>query len=242
MIHDENRDDNYRGHHGDHCTVDVFSFLDSVLDGSFEELKTYVSFPGIGPNPELFSMISYSSPQLQKLELCFKHCESTWTGKVETLMGPLSSLEHLTNLNLILLLNHKLRQNVLSLVGKYCPLLTHLSIIGGYPNGNQEILSLILGESLSSFFPNAGYSDKEIDHLKVPAERLTPICSTLRELNYSDDCRYRNPRKIEKISDSTVAFTLRHLPFLEYLGRRRVSRSYATSKVKPWLNLDLNVK
>ena len=106
----------------------------------------------------------------------------------------------------------------MSLLGKSCPpSLTHLSLIGGCcPDGNQEILSLILGEMLSNFFPN-GYCDavNQLDHLKVPAECLTPICRTLRVWDYNDCCEY--PTTME-ISDSTVAFALRHLPFLEYFG------------------------
>ena len=165
-------------------------------------------------------MIADWSPKLQKLKLDFTLCEDIWMGDMDTsIMGPLSSLHHLTHLSLNFSSNAEteLRQTVLSLVGKYCPpSLTHLSIIGGYPDGNQEILSLILGETISSLLPNPDYDDKELDHLKVPADRLTPICSKLRELNY-DDCR-GDLRKLKKISDSTVAFALRHLPFLEYLG------------------------
>ena len=52
--------------------------------------------------------------------------------------------------------------------------------------------------------------------LDTHSKKYTPICSKLRELNY-DDCR-GDLRKLKKISDSTVAFALRHLPFLEYLG------------------------
>ena len=43
------------GEHGEHCNIDVCSFLDSVLDESFLQLETHVAFPGSAPNPELRS-------------------------------------------------------------------------------------------------------------------------------------------------------------------------------------------
>jgi len=205
------------GKHGDHCIIDVCSFLDSILNESFLQLETHVTFPGCEPDPALFSIISQQSPNLEELKLDLMHCEATWMGTVETLFRSLSSLEHLTHLTLSFRYNYELRQTVMSLLGKSCPpSLTHLSIIGGCPDGNQEILSLILGETLSNFFPN-GYCDavNQLDHLKVPAKCLTPICSTLRVWAYNECCEY--PTTME-ISDSTVAFALRHLPFLEYFG------------------------
>ena len=142
---------------------------------------------------------------------------------VENLVGSLSLLKHLTHLSLASL-DPEIRQTVLSLVGKSCPWLTHLSI-NGYPHGNQEILSLILGETMSSFFPNADYLrascyDEKLDGLIVPKDRLTPICSNLRELNYDSWAEWDGKER-DAVSYSTVAFALRHLPCLEYFGVAR---------------------
>jgi len=201
--------------------IDICSFLDSVLDENFLQLETNVTFPGSEPSPDLLSTIALCSPQLRELKLDFYSYGDTYM-KLD--IGSLTSLEHLTHLSLSSILNHELRLTALSLVGKWCPLLTHLSIFGGYPVGNQEILSLVLGETMISLFPNDDYVrasryDRKLDYLKVPQERLTPICSTLRELIYDDcdeelleSCHYTT------ISSSTVAFALRHLPFLTYLG------------------------
>jgi len=194
--------------------------LDSVLDESFDQLN--VVFPISGePDPELFSIISRRSPHLKELELdfYFYYGATYCMGNLETLMGPLSSLENLTHLTLCSL-EDELRQIVLSLVGKCCPLLTHLSIEGfpNWPVGEQEILRLIFGEKLSSVFPN-GYNDEELDHLNVPAERLAPFCSSLRVLKYYN-CSFNKGDEVKRdaLSESNVAFALRHLPFLEYLG------------------------
>jgi len=213
----KNPDDDVNGGHYGYCIINICSFLDSVLDESFDQLKVVFSVRG-EPNPELLSIIARRSPQLEKLEIDFYYYGATCMGQVETLMGPLSSLENLTHLTLSSLQDELLRQNVLSLVGKCCPLLTHLSIedFPDWPVGEQEILRLILGETLSSFFPN-GYNDEELDHLNVPAERLTPFCSTLRELNYFYKY-YEGEEEGHTVSDSIAAFALRHLPFLEYLG------------------------
>ncbi len=142
---------------------------------------------------------------------------------VKNLVGSLSSLKQLTHLSLSLL-NPEIRQIVLSLVVKFSPLLTHLSI-NGYPHGNQEILSLILGETtMSSWFPHADYLrtscyDEKLDGLKVPKDRLTPMCSTLREFNYHGN--EWDGKERDAVSYSTVAFALRHLPCLEYFGVAR---------------------
>jgi len=155
--------------------------LDVVLVESFLELKTFVTFPGSEANPELLSTIARCSPLLQKLQLNFYSCGTTSMKVVKNLVGSLSSLKHLTQLSLSLL-NPEIRQIVLSLVVKFSPLLTHLSI-NGYPHGNQEILSLILGETtMSSWFPHADYLrascyDEKLDGLIVPKDRLTPMCS-----------------------------------------------------------------
>jgi len=196
--------------------------LDVVLVESFLELKTCVTFPGSEPNPELFSTIVKGSPLLQKLQLDFDSCGTTSMDVVEKRVGSLSSLKHLTHLSLASL-DPEIRQTVLSLVGKSCPWLTHLSI-NGYPHGNQEILSLILGETMSSFFPNADYLrascyDEKLDGLKVPKDRLTPMCSTLREFNYHGN--EWDGKERDAVSYSTVAFALRHLPCLEYFGVAR---------------------
>ena len=132
------------GEHDNHFIIDICSFLDSILDDSFNcQLETHVTFPGTEPNPELVITIAKQTPELQKLKLNFQFYRETCIEKVETLMGSLSSLEHLTHLTLLSC--WELKPTVWSVVGKCCPVLTHLNIFGGNPVGNQEILSLILG-------------------------------------------------------------------------------------------------
>ena len=75
---------------------------------------------------------------------------------------------------------------------------------------------------MSSWFPHADYLrescyDEKLDGLIVPKDRLTPICSNLRELNYDSWAEWDGKER-DAVSYSTVAFALRHLPFLEHFG------------------------
>jgi len=83
------------------CIVDIWVFLDCVLDESFKELVTHVAFPGAEPNHKLIPTIAKHSPLLKKLTLNFKFMKAgTNLERFKSFICSLTSLEHLTDLTL----------------------------------------------------------------------------------------------------------------------------------------------
>lgn len=131
------------------------------------------------------------------------------------LITSLSSLQHLTHLNLYKM--NQSHKSALKLLGNACPLLTHLKI-SGYCISDKDIFSLILGEFADQLFsenedPNKVWSeDSSLEFLQAPSEILTPFCFTLRHL---DLAIHPNDNEANR---SVASFVLRHLPLLERLG------------------------
>lgn len=52
--------------------VDIWAFLDCVLDENFDELKTNVTYPNAQASAKLISTIAKRSPNLKTLRLNFQ--------------------------------------------------------------------------------------------------------------------------------------------------------------------------
>ena len=208
--------------------VDVWPFLDCVLDRHFEELEIYSSFPECSPSSNLIPTIAKWSPMVKKLTINFFGSKYEDDSKVTENLGPfiqsLSSLQHLEHLCLCGLLSFVQKFTVLGYIGKSCPSLSHLSVNGGDKMDKKVILALVLGELAfklldckdSQLLPS-WCEDEELEHLVIPSDLITPICSNLRELQLlNQQC----PRKFHNISGSTAAFILRHFPSLEKIDWR----------------------
>jgi len=129
--------------------VDLWAFLDCVLDNSFEDLDTNVALPGCEPNAKLIETIAKRSPLLKKLELYFDLMKEGIKSEIlRPVILSLGSLEHLTYLLLMFPdeLDVKLRSSLLSLVGEACPLLITLRVVGGGVFSKKEIYGLLMGE------------------------------------------------------------------------------------------------
>jgi len=209
------------------CVVDLWAFLDCVLDESFEDLETYIAFPGCEPNEKLIATIAKRSPFLKKLKLDFSVMKKGTKPKIlSPLILPLLSLEHLTDLSLRLCkFDEKLRPTLLSLIGKSCPLLSRLEVEIDSVIKKEDVLAICMGELACDM--NSGGSnecewlqDDEFSRLKVPEKLLTPVCFTLKELSlyWSTFGRVTDDGSSDKFSVSYCAvFILRHLPLLEKL-------------------------
>ena len=206
------------------CFVDLWAFLDCVLDNSFKELEMHVAFPGCEPNPKLIQTIVKRSPLLEKLELDFSLMK-TWTkiNMLKPMFSPLAFLEHLTELRLLWLkeLNKdvKLRPTLLNLVGKSCPLLSTLVVLGGRVFTKKEIYGLFVGDLVQDTIPRGSetaewFEDYEFSRLKVPEKILVPMCFTLKELRLSGHGKSND--HLETYGSSAI-FILRHIPLLEKL-------------------------
>jgi len=196
-------------------------FLDSVLDDTFQELETHVAFPETSPNSKLMPTIIKHSPHLKKLTLDFNLMKNDGEAVLEELklmMLSLSSFERLTSLCLSQL-DDKLRPATLSHLGRVCPSLTHLSIIGSSNVNKKEVLALIVGGLLDELLPNSTeepdwFKDSALDRLVVPSEFLSPLCNTLLQLHF----RWEDDSDHQGFSASAAAFALRHFRSLQYLG------------------------
>ena len=111
--------------------VDLCVFLDSVglLDESFQELETYLAYREAEPAANLILTIAMRSSQLKKLKLNFKFIDNWSRNKSdwEPLIQPLNSLQNLPSSTLYHLLTAD-DPNILSLIGKCCPSLSHLCL------------------------------------------------------------------------------------------------------------------
>jgi len=110
-----------------------------------------------------------------------------------------------------------------SIIGKYCPALTTLSV-NGYCMRKKDVLGLISGDLADILFPSEdqGWSeDSVLIGLRVPSEFLNRLCFTLEkwDLRYYSTSRHAPP---SSYSDSPFAFALRHLPRLRSLDIRHV--------------------
>lgn len=204
--------------------VDPWVFLDCVLDSTFEELETHVAFPDSEPNSKLVQSIAKRASLLQKLKLDFSFMKKmTTVEKVAPLITSLSSLLQLTSLNLYQLdSSHK---SVLKLVGNSCPLLSHLSV-SGLRLTPKDLLSIALGgfaDELFDFLPNSEthlWDEKvNLGTVKAPVEVLTPICRSLRHMQF-EDANF----DVDLDDGWTVAsFLLRHVPLLEKMDGHSTS-------------------
>lgn len=208
--------------------IDVWVFLEAVLDDSFKELKTHIAFPDSALCSKLMPTIIKRSPWLEKLTINFVSCTVYDNGDFEELKSVIQSLgsfQHLTQLSLLEICSNS-RFTALTLIGEACPSLSHLSIDGSVLK-KRDILALILGITgvklldISEFNADQSPSwcnDEVLEHLAVPPEYLSPICFTLKQLKFEE------PQGIDdyynEIGKSEAAFALRHLPFLETVDKR----------------------
>jgi len=205
--------------------VDVWAFLDCVLDESFQELTTHIAFPGSEPNPKLITTIAERATSLKQLQInCINMKKDIY---FEEAFAPvflsLSALNCLTSLSLFMLPeSHK---SALKYLGSSCPLLSHLCVTG-FTIEKRDILAIILGDLIDDLLPNdskeAAWSDDTvIQELIVPPKFLSPLCISLRRLLFTDfepKNDWPAPSKPYDpigFSDSTLAFALRHLSSLE---------------------------
>ena len=209
--------------------VDVWIYLDAVLDSSIKDLEIHaIAFPNSLPRNELIPTIIKWSPLLEKLTINFVAnagyfpYDGNRMGQSKELMftiRSLRSLQHLTNLSL-LQTSPRVKFTVLTLIGKACPLLSHLTVCGRLLD-KRDILALILGETVNNLLDFEEFhnrklppwcEDRALEHLLVPSEYLSPICSTLRELKITRDHGVYDDNN--QVFTPQAVFALRHLPLL----------------------------
>jgi len=129
-------------------------FLECLLDESFEELDTHISYPDGEPSAEVITTIANHSSQLKKLKIDFSQMKrGVSVEKVNVVISSLISLEQLSTLHLHLFQIEESHKAVLKFVGNACPLLSHFSISGFCPSPT-DVLAIILGEHVELLFPN----------------------------------------------------------------------------------------
>lgn len=195
-------------------TIDNWAFLDCVLDDSFLELQTAAASPFCEPNAKLITTITTRSRLLNKLELDFSFFEErddeyVPLEKVESMILSLSSLKHLSSLCLFRLNDHYI--SILKLVGKSCPSLSYLALILETKGIEDEnVIALIMGEPSVDQLLSVQIDDDGLQRVLVPIEFRTPFCFSLRHLIL----KHKNHGTSSKLSNSAIAFVLRHFPFL----------------------------
>ena len=203
-----------------------------MLDDSFKALETHIIVSTSNPVPcsKLIAMIAKRSPLIEKLTINFSSIQKEYhLGEMVGLKSSfplLSYLQHLTHLSLIEI-SGKIRFTVLTLIGKSCPNLTHLSVAGSLMDKN-DVLALIIGESANDLLddpdqgPIRGVSfwseDEVLENLVIPAQFLSPVCSTLVELRLNTELVGDAPPNKIRYPEFTLA--LRHLPLLQVVDKR----------------------
>ncbi len=205
--------------------IDVWAFMECVLDTSFRDLKTHIAFPGTEPDSKLILAISKHSPLLKKLELDFKWMKSDGIDVMDKLKPSilsLDSLEHLAHLELNAL-SSIIGASVLSLIGKACPSLSRL-VVSGYRFKKRDVLAIVLGELVEEVMPISQHQepdwlqDDSLKLLVVPPEHRTLLCSTLEELNFMWEKPNDADHDEELFSPAIAAFALRHFPLLKKMN------------------------
>ncbi len=222
---------------------DISLALDSLLD--IHETKMWIpsSFPV--PSLESFStmmsIIGHRSPKLEILEIRFHESlpRTAFTHIAEIPAQPFR-LNCLTSIRLRYQYIPKrqyrsapyrldeFHQSILSIVGKFCPVLSTLEV-KGFCVKKRDILGLIVIPELAEIlFPSTEEkwsNDLALSSLRVPSELLNPLCSTLTLLSLKHSCytytQYIIPDEDcdchPSVSGSTLAFALRHLSQLQGL-------------------------
>jgi len=193
--------------------IDIWAFLDCVLDDSFLELQTAAASPFCNPNAKLIASIATRSRLLNKLVLDFSFFEERIDEyvpleKLQSMILSLSSLKHLSSLSLFRLNEHYI--SIMKLIGKSCPSLSYLSInLETKGIEDEDVVALIMGEQVDQL-PSVQIEDNGLQRVLVPIESRTPLCFSLRYLIL----KHQYDGTQQKLSNSAIAFVLRHFPFL----------------------------
>lgn len=204
---------------------DVWVFLDCVLDETFTELDLTILPPNLlGRGHKLFKTIACRAPYLKDLEIDFD-CTEELSEKMQTaFIDCLSSLKNLTNLtlrNVESFLTGAAKTKFLTSLGNSCPHLTHLNLLF-LECDEEDLLSLFLGER-TELIPEStkqklwGEDWNNLYKIQIPREYLTPICSSLQQLElwYSSEngkpCFCVAEEGFSTKAISCMAFILRHL-------------------------------
>lgn len=162
------------------------------------------------------TVVSQNSSLLKKMSIDFYRNEIA-PYELYPIVPCLSSLQYLTTLSLQNL--HKCHKPILKLIGKSCPVLSHLDITG-FEFKKKDILAIFLGDLINILFTNLYVESKwgvdaSLERLVVPTELLTPICSTLQSVQLGRGGDERHTKNTSSYLDSTFAFILRHVPLLQ---------------------------
>lgn len=139
----------------------------------------------------------------------------------------LSPLDHS-----LCLLGHALwdasNRSVFTLVAKFCPALTELTI-DGFCLNKKDIMGLCLGE-LVDMMVLATSDDTVLKSLKVAPAFMSPLCFTLQQLSVKNQskCFFSKCSRKNRcdLTDSYSVFALRHLPALTKFKFEEIIRIY----------------
>jgi len=231
--------ENYRSYSDKKFIVDEFASLECVLDENFQNLKVESPVPTTNSFSTLMAIIAKGSPKLAKLNIkChpvrYERVDISSPGRfdlgsrfdcltslyVHYDTGFLNSLENENSLSAV----DQANRSLLSIIGKWCPVLIKLSVYFRFGLKNNHLLGLILDDELSNIlFPtdNEGWmsQDSVLAGLQIPSELLNPLCLTLEELNVGNCTSGRRSQlSCDRQSASAYALALRHLPKLRELN------------------------
>ena len=212
--------------------VDLYSFLDCILDNSFTILNFFpIPLPSeaVGSDGQLYltkvvDLLTARCPDLYCLWI--KH-DLQWQISREmqaTYSKSFFGLKNLTNLSLTQLSNSDDFIQFFTHLGNSCPNLDHLKFIEHTLNiGMKQLLALVLGEEVDQFMQKFITEQEEPENnihlLQFPDDATTPICRSLIKL----EIIYNSETELNfasKAHESAMAFLLRNMPNLEKLDVR----------------------
>ena len=209
----------------------LVSFMDSVMDKSF----TCFTLPeGVIPQishsdlTQLLKIISFRSPQLENLNI-----------SLGLPLGPefALSLANFTHLTYLTLSSDEGLNNTLKLfshLGHSCPQLESLHL-AKITFGVDQVLALILGDKQALLPPDFPSDALKLMDLQFSPASLTPICFSLKELNFFCDESKSVCQFLYAQQNPPTALLLRHFRKLEKIGRSackhpRIPESQASSR------------
>ena len=193
------------------------AFFNCLLDNSFTNFNLtgdkgfYHPFPDFNPS-ELLSIITQQSPDLQTLNLSFQISTRWAPYVVPSLCTSLKTFKLLTSLSLACASKPEIDYlPFFTALGESCPKLIKLHIDTLDQVRFHHLIALVLGKRQEllpqQFIDQLLNADpSSLAHLQFTPQSVTPICSTLQQLNLGSCLGYQ---------EIPVDFILRHFPILQ---------------------------
>ena len=212
------------------CAVDLYSFLDCIIDSNFKTLNFFpIRLPNeaVATNGQFYltkvvELLAKRSPDLNSLWI---KLHQDWQLTSDMQIAYSKSFSGLKNLTVLHLSRLSMSDDCIPFfthLGNSCPNLKSLQLIQQTQNiGMKQLLALVLGEEVDQFIQNFITEQEEPENnihlLQFPDFIATSICGSLIKLEIFYNDQGSELDFSSKAHASAMAFLLRNMSNLETL-------------------------